>query len=90
MKQQTITYYVICHKGDHTRIVHEILFTDERKVKTTGDIDIAYTTRTKEHLFELLEEYESYFEDDYEVVGIDETITREYKSFPVSRACKYV
>lgn len=83
METKTSTFHVICKKGDHTKMVADNVLTMDKDIPLTGDIDVAYTSRTPKHLFLVLEEYRPHFKDDFEVVKVEEIRTVEYKSLGV-------
>ncbi len=81
MNTTTETFYVICKKGDRTKIM---VYPGE-EITFTNDINEAYTTRNPNKLFYMLDEYSERFKGEWEVVGVTVTTTVEHKVFDATK-----
>ncbi len=73
--QTTETFYIICKKGDWTKIMSTHT---SKGILATGEISEAWTESNPTRLFFMLEEYSERFNGEWEVVRINEVKTIEH------------
>lgn len=82
METKTETFYVICKKGDHTKIMVDY---PREGITFSGSLKKAYTESNPRRLFNMLIEYAERFKDEWEVVKVEETTTIDHRSMVATK-----
>jgi hypothetical protein len=82
METKTETFFVICKKGDRTKLMKDYPRTG---IVHTGDMNEAVTETNPRRLFVMLEEYADRFNNEWEVVKVKQTTTIDHRAMSAAK-----